>query len=101
METLARDAVRRERRAALRYQVSVPIELHDRLGKTRNVSERGVCFETDQWLPRGDTTTFTLVFKDFAGFPSWRIAGEGEVVRVEDHDGGYVIALSVTAYALP
>ena len=101
METLAGDTARGERRAVLRYPVRVPIEFHDHLGKTRNVSERGVCFETDQWLPKGDTTSFTLVFKDFAGFPSWRIAGSGEVVRVEDNGEGYVVALSVTAYSLP
>jgi|SRR5215470_15387205 len=100
METPALRLVRRERRAVLRYDVSIPIEFYGHTGRTRNVSEYGVCFETDQWLPTGDTTSFVLVFRDFAGLPSWRIAGSGKVVRVEECGGRFVIALRVTTYAL-
>ena len=37
--------------AAPRDYVSVPIEFHGHTGTPRDVSELGVCFETDQWLP--------------------------------------------------
>jgi len=101
MEKPAFQPVRSERRAAPRYYVSIPIEFHGHTGTTRDVSELGVCFETDQWLPKGDTTSFQLVFHDFAGFQSSRIAGSGEVVRVEEHEGRFVVAVRVTSYALP
>jgi hypothetical protein len=101
METPPLQVVRRERRATPRYDVSVPIEFYGHRGRTRNVSQQGICFETDQWLPTGDTTSFLLVFRDFGGFPSQQIAGSGEVVRVEECGGRFVIALRVTAYALP
>ncbi len=89
-----------ERRQARRYYVSVPIEFEGGAGTTRDVSELGVCFETEQWLPKGELTGFRLVFRDVAGFPSWRIVGSGEVVRVEEYGGRFIVGVRVKTYGL-
>jgi len=89
-----------DRRRAERYYVSVPIEFQGGRGTTRDVSEFGVRFETDGWFRPGALIRFLLLFNDIAGYPSWRIAGAGEVLRVEEYGSRSVVAVRVTTYGL-
>ena len=89
-----------ERRHAQRYDVTIPIEFPGGTGTTRDVSEFGVRFETGRWFAKGDLTEFLLLFHDMAGYPSWRITGAGEVIRVEESEGRFVVAVRVTTYGL-
>src|SRR5215510_4848950 len=89
-----------ERRRTPRYYVSVPVELDDRTGTTRDVNEQGARFETDQLMTADQPITFRLVFRDFAGGDPWRMAARGRVIRVEQGESGYVVAVRVTSYVL-
>ena len=64
------------------------------------MSEFGVRFETDGWFRPGALIRFLLLFNDIAGYPSWRIAGAGEVLRVEEYGSRSVVAVRVTTYGL-
>ncbi len=89
-----------ERRRIPRYYVSVPVELDNRTGTTKDVNEHGTRFETDHPLALDQPITFRLVFRDFAGGDPWRMAARGRVIRVEEGGAGYIVAVRVTSYVL-
>jgi len=89
-----------ERRRIPRYYVSVPVEIDDHSGTTKDVNEYGARFETDQPLSPDQSVTFRLVFRDFAGGDPWRMAARGRVMRVEQGESGYIVAVRVTSYLL-
>jgi len=89
-----------ERRRTPRYYVSVAVEFSGGRGKTRDVSESGICLETGQRFEQGERTSFQLVFREFSGEPPWRIAAAGQVIRVEEQAAGYVVAIKITTYGL-
>jgi len=89
-----------ERRRTPRYYVAVPIEFDGTTGTTRDVSESGIRLELDQRLDQGQSIAFHVVFRDFEGGTPWRMAGSGEVLRVEEDGAGFVVAIRVVRYAL-
>lgn len=89
-----------ERRRVPRYYVSVPVELDGWTGTTRDVNENGIRLDVDRPLTLGQSISFRLVFRDFAGDDPWRMAGRGKVARVEENGNGFVVAVRVTSYML-
>src|SRR5262249_31643538 len=89
-----------EGRGTPRYYVSVTVEFSRGRGKTRDVSESGICLETVQRFEEGERPNFQLVFREFGGEPPWRIAAAGQVIRVEEEATGFLVAIKITAYGL-
>jgi len=91
----------RERRHTQRYYIALPVEFDGATGTTRDVSEAGIRLETAERLALGRLIAFQLVFKNVNPGEAWRMAGAGEVIRVEPEGDHFVAAVRVTDYALP
>ena len=87
-----------DRRRATRYQVGLPVELHEGSGITRDVSESGVFFETDQSFAPGTPISFSLILGHADPEGPFRLQCKGSIVRVEEHEGKIGIAARITSY---
>ena len=87
-----------DRRRATRYQVGLPVELQAGKGVTRNVSESGVYFETDQSLAVGSAVTFSLILGHADPEGPFRLQCKGSIVRVDEQDGKIAVAARITSY---
>ena len=85
-----------EKRQALRYPLELPVELPDGSGRSLDVSKSGVCFETEAPVSADAPIEFSLVLGQSPEDPL-RLDCEGEVVRVEPHDGGASVAVKLTS----
>lgn len=90
-----------DRRAALRYQVRVPILFDGGDGVTRNISSTGVCFETATQLALGAAICFALPFGTDGAGERITVRCEGCVVRVEEPGRGSAGAYVVAAKSSP
>ena len=81
----------RERRAAERYRLNVPIvvrrvpiplETEALYGKTHNISTRGIYFTTDQRLAVDEMLDFSLTFPGPAGGADVLVTGRARVLRL-------------------
>jgi hypothetical protein len=90
----------RDRRNARRYVVALPLEWSQGRGLTRNVSESGVYFETNKTAPIGSAIRMSMVLGQADPEGRFRVECEGEVLRVEPHDGRVGIAARITSYRL-
>ena len=72
-----------DRRRAVRFPITVPVELDGGGGVTRDVSLSGVFFETEQWFAPGEPIRLTLVLERASPGQPVRLQCEGRVVRVE------------------
>ena len=91
----------RERRHTQRYYIALPVEFDGGNGTTLDVSEAGIRLETAERLALGRLIAFRLVFNNVDPGEPWRMAGAGEVIRVEPTGDHFVAAVRVTDYALP
>lgn len=85
---------RPDRRAAPRYDITVPIDLDPgRKGITRNVSSSGVLFELEGpgGMGAGDAVRFRLGLRSVAG----RLCCEGRVVWLQPANGRCVVATTI------
>jgi len=92
-----RDAAADERRAR-RHAMAAPVELTDGTGRTLNVSNSGILFETDRALEPGSAVTLSIVLSDVYPMPPVRVRAEGRVVRVERRDRGHGVAVAFTSW---
>jgi hypothetical protein len=82
-----------ERRRAERYQLEVPIRLHDgSTGITRNMSTSGIFFETERGHCVGDKVNLSVDLGEAS------LQCEGRVVRLEQGEGKFGIAVALTSY---
>ena len=81
-----------ERRRANRFQLSLPVELKDGRGTTRDISSSGVFFKTDRAFSAGEFVDLCVVFYDST------IQCKGRVVRVEKLDDDFGVAVEFTSY---
>ena len=82
-----------ERRRAQRYRLAVPVRLQDgSTGITRNISTSGIFFETGRAHSIGDTFTLSVHLREAS------IQCEGRVVRLEQVEGKFGIAVDLTSY---
>jgi hypothetical protein len=88
----------RDRRRATRYQVGLPVELQSGAGTTRDVSESGVFFETDQPLTVGSPISFSLILGHADPEGPFRLQCKGSIVRVEEAEGKVGVAARITSY---
>jgi len=86
-----------DRRAAGRYSISARLRWEsvgqrDRgEGVTENISTRGVYFQSDRRLAAGQPIRLTMTLQRL----SICVGGDGVVVRVEPHEGGYGVGVSL------
>jgi len=88
----------RDRRQATRYQVGLPVELPNGTGLTRDVSEVGVFFETDQPMAAGAVINFALLLSEADPEGPFRLQCRGSVVRVEPQSDKVGVAARITSY---
>jgi hypothetical protein len=73
----------RERRRAVRFPITIPVELEGGTGVTRDVSLSGVFFETNHFFALGEPIRLTLLLERATPGQPVRLQCEGRVVRVE------------------
>jgi hypothetical protein len=86
-----------DKRQALRYPLELPVELPGGSGRSHDVSRSGVSFETDTPVSLESPIKFSLVLGQTSPDVPLRLDCEGEVVRVEPHDGGVSVAVKLTS----
>jgi len=88
-----------ERRQALRFPMTLPVELERGSGITRNISTSGVFFETDQVFSAGALIRLILVLEEptYPGTPI-RLHCQGQIVRAEAHEEKVGVAVAFTSY---
>jgi hypothetical protein len=89
-----------DRRKAPRFQVALPVELVGGTGMTRDLSARGVFFETDRIFGLGEVIQFALVLEYIDPGQPVRLQCRGRVVRLERQGNTMGVAVAVTAYRL-
>ena len=88
-----------ERRRAVRFPITIPVELDGGSGVTRDVSLSGVSFETEQWFAPGEPIRLTLILEGASPGSTIRVRCEGKVVRVVDSDTKTDVAIQITSHA--
>ena len=87
-----------ERRQALRFPMTLPVEFERGSGITRNISTSGVFFETDKVFSAGDPIRLTLVLEPtFPGIPTC-LHCQGQIVRAEQHEEKVGVGVAFTSY---
>ena len=81
-----------ERRRGERYKLALRVELNDRIGTTCDISTSGIFFETESAYAIGDMIRLFLNFEDET------LQCEARVVRVEQLDGQFGVAVELTSY---
>jgi PilZ domain len=89
-----------DRRKASRFQMALPVELPQGMGITRDLSARGVFFQTDCLLAPGELIQFALVLEYVDPGGPVRLQCRGRVVRLERQGGTLGVAVAITAYRL-
>jgi hypothetical protein len=89
-----------DRRKATRFQVALPVELVEGTGITRDLSARGVFFETDCVFGLGEVIQFALVLEYIDPGRPVRLHCRGRVVRFERQGNTMGVAVAITAYRL-
>lgn len=85
----------REQRTAERYDTSMPVSVGGMPGVTRNISARGVYFETDAAQRLGALVNFTVEYT-LQGRKRYLLC-EGKVVRVEQQGDRVGVAARLVA----
>ena len=87
-----------ERRQALRFPITLPVELERGTGITWNISTSGVLFETDQVFSTGALIRLTLVLEPTCqGIPT-RLLCRGKIVRAKRHEEKAGVGVAFTSY---
>ena len=82
-----------ERRRAQRYRLAAPVALQDgSTGMTRDISTEGIYFETERAHSIGDTVNLSVHLGEAS------IQCEGRVVRLEQVEDKFGIAVDLTSY---
>jgi hypothetical protein len=82
-----------ERRRAQRYRLEAPVALQDgSTGMTRDISTEGIYFETERGHSIGDTVNLSVHLREAS------IQCEGRVVRLEQGEGKFGVAVDLTSY---
>jgi len=89
-----------EKRRASRYRVSLPVELEQGSGETRDISESGMFFETDQPFALGQAIRFSVLLAHAIPGITFRLRGEGPIVRMERRDDKVGVAVALSAIRL-
>jgi hypothetical protein len=81
-----------ERRKGERYKLTLPVQLKNGTGITRDISTSGIFFETESAYAIGDTIRLSLNFEHET------LECEARVVRVEPRNGQFGVAVELKSY---
>ena len=81
-----------ERRIGERYRLTLPMQLNEGIGTTCDISTSGIFFETESAYSIGDTIRLLLNFEHET------LQCEARVVRVEQLDGQFGVAVELKSY---
>lgn len=84
-------------RSTQRYDVALPVQLSRGSGLTRDVSTRGVYFQTGQNYDLDSQIDFTLTFGTLEQTPPIQVRCRARVVRVEPRSDHIGIAAAITS----
>ena len=84
-----------EKRASQRVDVEIPIYIGQEESVTRDVSMAGIYFLTDRLFAEGWDLDFSLDLAYALPGKPIKLGCQGEVVRVEQHDGKFGIAAKI------
>lgn len=102
LSTGCRTRVRRgERRRFPRYEVTLPILLSAGVGRTLNLSETGVLFETDQTFRTMEPIEFDLVLEELDPQRPYWMRCQGTIARIEQTGSVWRVAVDIDRYTLP
>ena len=87
-----------EKRATQRIQVEVPVYIGQEKAVTRDISWAGIYFLTDQSFTEGGDLNFSLDLSYALPGKPIKLDCQGEVIRVEEHDGKYGIAARINNF---
>ncbi|MDP2969767.1 MAG: PilZ domain-containing protein [Deltaproteobacteria bacterium] len=87
-----------ERRQALRFPITLPVDLERGTGITRNISTSGVLFETDQVFPTGALIQLTVLMEPTCPGTPACLHCQGQIVRAEQHEEKMGVAVAFTSY---
>jgi hypothetical protein len=94
LKTQGNDDHRREERVP----VSLPININNIEGVTRDISLSGICFESNQAYELGDVVRYVVAFGNMGG--NLALKCRGEVVRVEHRQGKTYVSVKILESAL-
>ena len=83
----------RERRKGERISTTLPVDLGDAKGITRNVSATGIYFETYVQYALGDLVRFTVELTSPGG--PLLLKGSGDIVRIEPRGQQLGVAVKI------
>ena len=81
-----------ERRIGERFKLALPVQLKNGTGTTCDISTSGIFFETESAYAIGDMIRLFLNFEDET------LQCETRVVRVEQLDGQFSVAVELKSY---
>lgn len=89
-----------ERRKTVRYRISLPVEMENGSGRTRDIGQSGVFFETDQPAVLGRVIPFSIMLAHACPGTPFRFRGEGPIVRIEERSSTTGVAAALSAIRL-
>lgn len=84
-----------EKRASQRIPIQVPVYIGNKKSVTRDVSSAGIFFLTDHLFAEGSNFDFLLDLAYALPGKPVRLGCQGEVVRVEPHNGKLGVAARI------
>ena len=87
-----------EKRASQRIRVEVPVYIGQEEAVTRDISWAGIYFLTDQAFAEGGGLNFSLDLTYTMPGKPIKLDCQGEVIRVEQHDGKFGIAAKINKF---
>ena len=87
-----------DKRASQRIQVEVPVYIGQEKAVTRDISWGGIYFLTDQPFSEGGDLKFSLDLTYALPGKPIKLDCQGEVIRVEQHNGNFGIAAKINNF---
>lgn len=84
-----------EKRHEERFMLEMPVILERGSGMSRDISESGIYFMTDQPLTAGGSVKFSVRLDHIRPGKAVRLDCEGQVLRIEAADGRFGVAASI------
>ena len=88
----------KEKRASQRIQVEVPVYIGHEKAVTRDISWSGIYFLTSQTFSEGGELNFSIDLSYALPGKPIKLDCQGEVIRVEQHNGKYGIAAKINNF---
>lgn len=88
----------REKRREERFALEVPVMLETGTGLSRDISQSGIYFMTDQRLYPGGNLKFSVKLDHIRAGKPVRLDCQAQVLRVEPIDGSFGIAAKISNF---